>query len=256
VIIIKNTDKLAGVSISGDNYDLDKLVNALYTITIDEFTQKHAKHIRISTRVLGLCYDVRHALQGDREVELVDNGMDEDKMKFHSMITPKNNVYYKCNYLYPEMFFIMLALNELVKIRIKELSKSKSYFTDAFDKNTIWDDTIATIRSFQGEFMKCVKELLTDNSFARWLKLMNNDYIYIEEIAGQYVDLLNIKYIAMDKEKRLKNLNKIAKRIAEFSNDSDHNEIKEVVVKAAKEYGCCEGDIHIQGMEYPEDITW
>ena len=37
MIIIKNTENLAGVSISGDVYDLDKLVDALYTITIDEF---------------------------------------------------------------------------------------------------------------------------------------------------------------------------------------------------------------------------
>ncbi len=29
----------------------------------------------MSTRVLGVCYDVRHAYQGDREIELVDNGM-------------------------------------------------------------------------------------------------------------------------------------------------------------------------------------
>ncbi|MEW6624392.1 MAG: hypothetical protein AB1420_14925 [Bacillota bacterium] len=256
MLIIKNTENLAGVSISGDFYDLDKLVDAFHTITIDEFAEKHTKHIRISTRVLGLCYDVRHALQGDREVELLDNGLDEEKMKFHSIITPKTNVYYKCNYLYPEMFFVMLALNELVKIRYKELSKSRSYFTDAFDKNAIWDDTIATIRAFQGEFMKCVKELLTENSFARWLKLMNSDYIYIQNIAGQYIDLLNIKYIAMDKEKRLKNFNKIAKRIVDFSNDTDHNEIKKVVVEAAKEYGCCEGNIRIQGIEYPDDITW
>ncbi|WP_028309585.1 DUF6904 family protein [Desulfitibacter alkalitolerans] len=256
MLIVRNTENLAGVSISGDFYDLDKLVEALYTITIDEFSEKHTKHIRISTRVLGLCYDVRHALQGDREVELLDNEMDEDKMKFHSIITPKKNVYYKCNYLYPEMFFVMLALNELVKIRYKELSKSKSYFTDAFDKNVIWDDTIATIRGFQGEVMKCVKEILSENAFARWLKLMNSDYIYIQNIAGQYIDLLNIKYIAMDREKRLKNFNKIAKRIVEFSSDTDHNEIKKVVVEAAKEYGTCEGNIRIQGVEYPDDVTW
>lgn len=85
---------------------------------------------------------------------------------------------------------------------------------------------------------------------------MNSDYIYIPDIAGQYIDLLNIKYIDMDKGKRLKNFNKIAKRIVEFSSDTDHNEIKEVVVEAAKEYGTCEGNICLQGVEYPDDITW
>lgn len=256
MITIKNTEKLTGVCISGDFYDLDKLVDAFYAVTIDEFSEKNRNYIEMSTRVLGLCYDVRHAFQGDREVELVDNGMDEDKMRFHSIIAPKKNVYYKCNYFYPEMFFVMLALNELIKLRIRDVVKSKYVYNEAFDKNVIWDDKIATIRCFQSEFMKCVKELLTETSFKRWLSLMNADYINIEQIAGQYIDFLNIKYINMSKEKRLKNLNIIARMIAGFSSDSEHLNIKEVVAKAAKEYGCPEGDIQLQGIEYPDEIVW
>lgn len=256
MIIIKNTENLAGVSISGDFNDLEKLVDSFYAITIDEFPEKNINHIEISTRVLGLCYDVRHAFQGDREVELVDNGMDEDKMKFHSIIVPQNNVYYKCNYLYPEMFFVMLALNELVQLRIKELAKSRYLYKTARDKNVIWDDKIATIRSFQAEFIKCVKEVLTEASFNRWLKVMNGDYINIYQITGQYVDLQSIKYINMTKEKRIKNLAIIAKRIAEFQSDTEHDEIKTVVTRAAKEQGRSAGDIRLQGIEYPEEILW
>ncbi|MBS3968875.1 MAG: DUF3368 domain-containing protein [Clostridia bacterium] len=78
MLIVRNTENLAGVSISGDFYDLDKLVEALYTITIDE------------------------------------------------------------------------------------LAKSKSYFTDAFDKNAIWDDTIAVSRGRNyigsNELSKAVKD--------------------------------------------------------------------------------------------------
>ena len=65
---------------------------------------------------------------------------------------------------------------------------------------------------------------------------------------GQYVDLLNIKYIDMTKEKRLKNLPSIAKRI--FRNDNDHEEIKEVVMEAAREHKCEPGAIKLQGIEY------
>lgn len=256
MITIKNTENLTGVCISGDFYDLDKLVDAFYAVTIDEFSEKNKSYIEMSTRVLGLCYDVRHAFKGDREVVLVDNGMDEDKMKFHSIIAPKKNVYYKCKYLYPEIYFVMLALNGLVKLRISGLVKSKYVYSEAFDKNAIWDDKIATIRSFQAEFAKCVNEVLTEASFTRWLKVMNGDHLNIEHIAGQYVDLLNIKYINMTKEKRLKNLSAIAKRIAEYRSDREHDEIKEVVAAAAKEHGCPEADIQLQGIEYPEEIVW
>jgi hypothetical protein len=256
MITVKNTPNMAGVEIRGDFYDFEKLVDAFYTITANEFEDKHKGYIHISTRVLGLCYDLRHAMQGDRGVELVENGMDEEKMRFHSVIAPRNNVYYQCKYLYPEMFFVMLALNELVKLRMRELVKSKYEYNIAFNKDVIWDDKIATIRSFQAEFAKCVREALTENSFSRWIKVMNNDYIFIKEIAGQYVDLLNIKYLKMNKEKRLKNLTVIAKRIADFQADPDYREIKEVVAEAVKEHGCSESDIRLEGIEYPEEILW
>jgi hypothetical protein len=100
---VKNTENLAGVTISGDFNDLYKLVDAFHKITVDEHSDKHKDYIGISIRVLELCYDLRHAYQGDRDVEFVNSGMDENKMKFHSIIAPTNNVYYKCDYLYPEM---------------------------------------------------------------------------------------------------------------------------------------------------------
>ena len=256
MILITNTPNLTGVTISGDFNDLYNLVEAFYDITINEYSEKHHEYIEISTRVLGLCYDIRHAYMGDRGVELVDNHMTEDNMKWHSVITSKSNVYYKCNYLYPEMFFIMLALNDLVKLRMRDLVKTNYNYKEALDKKVIWDDTIAIIRHFQAEFVKCVKATLTETTFARWLNVMNSDYIGIETIAGQFVDLLNVKYLNMTKEKRLKNLSSIAKRIAEFRFDNDHVEIKEVVAEGAREYGCEPGDINLQGIEYPEEIQW
>lgn len=256
MITVKNTPNLTGVEISGDFYDLDKLVDAFYAVTVDPFSEKNKTHINISTRVLGLCYDLRHAMQGDRAVELVENGMNEGIMKFHSIIAPRHNVYYKCNYLYPEMFFVILALNELVNIRMRELAKSRYAYNQALDKNVIWDEKIASIRMFQAEFAKCLRETLTDSSFSRWLSVMNKNYINIERIAGQYVDMLNIKYLKMNQEKRLKNLMAIAKRIAEFQTDPDHREIKEVITQAAKEQGCPEEEIGLEGIEYPEEIIW
>lgn len=256
MISIKNTENLAGVTISGDFNDLYNLVEAFHEITIDEYSEKHQSYIGMSTRVLGLCYDVRHAYQGDREVELVDNNINEDKMKWHSIIATKSNVYYSCNYLYPEMFFVMLALNELVESRIRDLTKSKYIYKEAMDKKVIWDETIAIIRLFQSEFMQCVKGTFTEATFARWMNVMNSDHISIEDIAGQYVDLLNIKYINMTKEKRLKNLSSIAKRVAEFRYDEEYKEINEVVKEAARERGCVQGDIRLAGLEYPEDFEW
>lgn len=256
MISIKNTENLTGVTISGDFDDLYNLVEALHEITIHDYSEKHHEYIEISTRVLGLCYDIRHAYQGDREVELVENHMTEDKMKWHSIITPKHNVYYSCKCLYPEMFFVMLALNALVELRIRDITKTKYIFKEAMDKKVIWDETIATIRLFQAEFVKCVKTTFTEITFSRWLNVMNSNHIGIVGISSQYIDLLNIKYINMTTEKRLKNLSSIAKRLVEYRYDKDHLEIKEVVTEAAKEHGCEPGAVRLREIEYPQVIKW
>jgi hypothetical protein len=257
MIAIKNTENLTGVKISGDFEDLYNLVDALHAVSIDDYSDRHTGYYEMSTRILGLCYDLRHTYQGDRQVELIDNNMDEDKMKWHSIIAPKNNVYYSCNCLYPEMFFAMLALNELVELRIKDLTKKKYISRDeVLSGKVVWDKDIAAIRAFQAQFAECLKGTIKETAFARWINFMNKEHLLVRCMAGQYIDVLNVKYIRMTKEKRLKNLTSIARRIAEYENDEEHEEIKNVVSKAAKEYGCQEGEIRLQGIEYPEDIIW
>jgi len=259
LITIKNTPNLTGVTISGDFYDLYDLVEAFHEITIDEYSEhakKHRPYIDISIRVLGLCYDIRHAYQGDREVELVDNHMIEEKMKWHSVITPKSNVYYSCNCPYPEMFFVMLALNALVELRIMDCVKTNDVYKGAMDGKVVWDETIATIRLFQAKFAECVKNTVPRGTFTRWQNLMNSEYMFIKDIAGQFIDVLNIRYINMTVEQRLKNLSTFARRIAKFRYDEEHNEIKNIVMKAAKEYNCDPCDIRLKEIDYPEDFEW
>ncbi len=256
MIKIKNTPNLAGVVISGDYDDLENLVTAFHLITINEYSENHSDCIDISTRVLGLCYDIRHAYQGDREVELVDNHMTVTLMKHHGIIVPTQNVYYSCKYLYPEMVFVMLSLNELVLRRMIDLTKGSYLFKDPLDKRYVWDQTIATIRQFQSEFNICVKETLSEAAFARWISFMNRGHIEIENIAGQFIDVLNIKYIKMSKEKRLKSLSSMAKRIAEFRSDQEHEEIWNVVMAAAQEYQCDPGEIRLHRVDYPESFAW
>jgi hypothetical protein len=120
-----------------------------------------------------------------------------------------------------------------------------------------WEkSTIAIVRLFQAEFVKCVKAMLTEGAFARWLNIMNSDYICIETITGQFIDFLNVKYLKMTPEKRLKNLSSIAKRIAEFRSDRDHCGIKEAIDEGTRKLGCKPEELYLEGIEYPEDIEW
>ncbi len=161
MITITNTENLAGVTISGDQNDLEALVDAFYAVTIEEDDTKNRAFYDNSTRVLGVCYDIRHAAMGDRDIVLVENGMDRDLMTAHKKITPEHNVQYAVNYLYPEMIFVVSALNELMELYMRKNSKPKSDYCVALNKNVIWDTHIATLRAFQAAFSTCVRETLT-----------------------------------------------------------------------------------------------
>ncbi|NLJ59148.1 MAG: hypothetical protein GX339_09935 [Tissierellia bacterium] len=255
MIKFENTDNLTGVSLIGDYYDFYNLVEAFHTITVDDYSEKNTEYIEMSIRVLGVCYDIRHAYQGDREVVFMDNNMDDDKMKYHSIISSTKNVYYKCNLLYPEMLYLNIALNRLVLLRMQELSKTKQLDALPFNRKVIWDDTIAVIRNFQAEFAKCVKEILTERKFVLWLGYMNDEQ-YIEYMYHQYLDLINLEYLDMSKEKRINNFNKITRRIANYPYDEDHMQIKLSADEAAKMYNCHKSEIIFSNMDYPEFIEW
>ncbi|MEW9674265.1 hypothetical protein [Ammoniphilus sp. 3BR4] len=86
MIFATNTPNSMGIAIYGDYMDFEELYEALHAIVGEEGEFPSYDTPRL--RVLGVCYDIRHALMGDREIEFVDNGMDEEKKKRMGVITP------------------------------------------------------------------------------------------------------------------------------------------------------------------------
>lgn len=64
----------------------------------------------VKMRLLGLCYDIRHAYMGDREVVLKDNVLNEDLKEEMGIKNCEQNIYYSVNVLYPEALFLALAV--------------------------------------------------------------------------------------------------------------------------------------------------
>jgi len=91
MISVTNTPNYAGVAIHGDMHDFQKLYDALSELVGSEGEYKGFDNPRI--RVLAICYDLRHAIMGDREFELVDNGMEEFKLRRAGFKAPDKNVY-------------------------------------------------------------------------------------------------------------------------------------------------------------------
>lgn len=249
MIQVKNTPNYVGVTISGDYYDFEALYDALHAIVGDEWEWKGYEGARL--RVLGVCYDIRHALMGHREVTFVENGLDQDKMKQLSVVASDKNIYLSFNVLWPEVLFVLMVLNDFIRLYAKKQAKGNYYALT--DYRNIWDFAIATIRNFQSVIANCMKETIPETSINRVFKLINHDYSWSDNYATQYLDELNCKFIDMDPEKRLKNITIMAKRLAEKGRD--YQVVKEAVLEAAREYNCHMTELRTS-TEYPETIEW
>ena len=250
MIFVKSTPNNAGVSIYGDHRDFEELYEAMHTVVggEDEFTSFSSARFR----VLGVCYDIRHALMGDREIEPVDNGMAPDMMKRQGMIVPTQNIYLKINVLWPEILFVTMALNDFITLYTRKKAGRNCYYP-ILDKQNIWDGAIAQVRVLQAAIDECIKETVADASYSRVKNLLIHSYTWLEDYATQYLDMLNCRFIKMDKEKRLKNIPTMAKRLAEQG--EEYRRVEEEIEAVARENNCpVENVKSIE--EYPEDWEW
>lgn len=85
------------------------------------------------------------------------------------------------------------------------------------------------------------------------MNLMNKDYTWFDGYTRQYLDILNCRFIDMDKEKRLKNIPTMAKRLAERG--EEYKQIKAEIAAAARHYNTYEDNIK-PPFDYPEDFEW
>ncbi|MCT2534818.1 hypothetical protein NC661_04235 [Aquibacillus koreensis] len=249
MLFAENTPNYAGVKVYGDFMDFESLYDSLHEIVGEEgeFTAYQGGRLR----VLGVCYDIRHALMGNRDFNFVDNGLDQDKMKRISMITSDKNVYMSFHVYWPEVIFVNMVLNDFINIYAAK--KSNKAYRRLEHKNTIWDATIANVRMFQAAIAKTIKSSIAETSHARVMGLMNREYSDMAGFATQYLDLLNVKFLNMEKEKRQKNITVMIKRLAEQG--KDYQDVKSEVREAAKKYNCSTEDISLKE-EYPEDVEW
>jgi len=249
MLIIASTPLHAGISVSGDRRDLQTLYDALWEVVEpEEALHQHYEGSRL--RVLGFCYDLRHALMGDRDVEFVDSGMDAARAVYMGVIAPEKSLYFQCNVMWPEAIFIMMVLNDLTWMYARR--KAKSNMMPLTDWRAQWDPVIAQVRLFQSETAVCLKGLLSEAAYARALKLMNRSFPWMENYRTQWVDIQNVRYLDLGPEYRLEKLSITVKRLAD--RNAEYIGLERKILDAAAHYKCTADGIDI-GLEYP-DFEW
>jgi len=260
MIQVTNTPALTGVTISGEYDDLNALVDAIYEVTISDYDEglnkTTARYLNISLHVLGLAYDIRHAAQGDRDLTTRPNGLQEWHAEAFGAALPATTVLYSVNVFYPQVILVTMALNDLVKLRMRRLAKTRYDFEVPFDKTVITDRTIAVIRLFQSGLMSAIGEVLTKASLTRWLNIVYDRATDVTGITHPFIDTWNLRYLAMSRETRVKKLLTVTRRFAAYRTDKENIEFRRAVDQAVVEYRCDESDLRFPHLQYPDEIEW
>lgn len=239
MLSIQSTEQLTGARISGDFWDLDELITAIYAITGDD--KKYYDYQGARLRILGVCYNLRHATQGDSHIKFVGNGLTKSILTRHQMIVPEKNVYFSTELLWPELIFTAIALNDFIRLHQERI--------DASD----WNIHIATIRKFQATVAECLEQELDEEEYLVFLKMLHQKTPLTFRYATQYVDILNLEYIDLSAEERKAHLAAFALRL--MLEDEEYIALKEQLIEAAKTTKNALHELQIN-INYPEKIIW
>lgn len=239
---VELTKNYAGVTISGDYNDLDYLYDSINylihgePISIGEYTMQN--------HLYGFLYDVRHAYQGDREVELIDNNLDKYKREYFNLkeneVTDKN-VCFSFNYLLPDLLLDMV----LIKYFINKVYKKE---------NNIYNPHINMVNYFYSIVLYSLLEMLTEIKFNKVKKGLLESVVSDRIFFPQWFELISIDYAKMTKEKRQKEFMHIADAIYDYGHYKDYCDMKLDIQKLCEEKNCTLDDIHYDN--FPEKIEW
>lgn len=275
MINVVNTENNLGITIAGDYDDLDLLHTALSSLVGYDGEIEH--YDSVSLRILGVCYDLRHAYMGDREIITTENGMNNEIKKWHGEMYPDYNIYYSVNILWIEAVFSVLAIEDLINIHTdKKLSKKHInkdedfWFGDEENKEEILKERkvekelnlpyyVSIVRMYQESVWKALGEFLGINRYRRIKKSLTNDYMYYVQLkyigfCSQYLDILNEKYIDAKPEKRAALLASTIRKL--INPDDDYYDIERSIKDYAMENNISYTEVRLGNIDYPEEVEW
>lgn len=258
MISIKPTENLTGVTIQGDFYDFYELVDTIHRMFTSEEDDRSDSYYGVKNRMLGICYDIRHAYMGDREVVLKDNAMSKELMKWHKIKTSMQNVYYSVNLLFPEAIFVAVSASHAFLEASSEYgkrgrAKEEKGGLPAF----LYSDYIrdrANIEVFCAGIWQALGEAIGDEELEKLIRFMLRSYEDYRNYATHYIDKCNIELINTPLEKRKSKLKSIAKRMIKKP-DAYYN-MKDDLDYWAKYYNTSIYELRLPELEYPEVIEW
>ena len=249
----KPTEHLTGVTIQGDLQDFYELTESIYRITgiVDDPT---SAYYGVRNTLLAICYDIRHAYMGDHDIFTVENGMNQEIMRWHKMITPTNNVYYSGNVLFPLAIFAAVSMQQAFPSARKFYESKNMEEGEHLPPYSDYVHDKAYLNQFAAGVWQALGEVIGGLELEKIIRSWENSYDSYACYATQYIDKCNIELLKAPLEKRKDKLRNIAKRLVKAP--QAYYTLLRDLHAAAKEYNTDIYSLHDSRLEYPEEIEW
>lgn len=254
MLSVQMTPNLLGFMISGTYDDLDTLYDAIWNLSIADADYPDDSRMRgtfdelaMSTRLLALNYDLRHAYQGDRDVKLVPNGMDKYLADYHGLPLVECDVVYSVKVLYPEAMYELLALDYLMRKREGALGKNETAELDT---------TINHVRLYRSLVVAAVRKNASPGRLTRIVQQVTRGCYLVPTLYQQWVDILNNNYVFMSRKQRYESLSTIVRDLVEFGRNDQYLELVHDIDAFALQEGIDRTNARIPGLYDWDEPEW
>ena len=238
------TEHLTGVMLEGSYDDFYEIVDSIHRITELEGDYEDP-YWSVENRLLGVCYDIRHAYQGDRHVR-----------------STKDGKRYAVEILFPEALFVAFSVPAMFAIAHtrygeraqKQLEMIYGESVMQASRYADYPRDRAMLELLCSTILSAFAEVIGDETFEKLMRSrssQNSNYMFY---AAQYVDKCNVEYLKTPHDKRANKLKNIARRLIKAP--VAYYNLKRDFEFLAKEYGCSIHELHDPRLEYPEEIEW
>lgn len=240
MIRLKNTPNHAGVYLSGDLHDVERLCASIREIVGEDGEYKGYAQVRL--RILQFCDTLTAAVKEEQEIILVSNGLKETHSRGTTLTAvQENNVYFQIPILWSELLFIGFLLNEFIELSAKN---NKHY----------WDIIPATVRQFQGVIAEQLEKTIGENKFRLLKSSLTPTFIgYYQNYIVQYIDYLAVEFLKNQIDDRQAAVSILARRIA--IKDNNYIQIKRRVEKEASRQISSISEVQLFEID-KETINW
>ena len=239
MIYVKATMHLTGVTIQGDLDDFNDLVSAIYrmTGTSEEVGDLYES---VKNRLLGLCYDIRHAYMGDREIVLKDNVLGSNIKEEFGIHECNQNIYYSVNIVYSKGYY---GKRDQYNQEYKMINSYSNYFKDK-----------ALLSLLSSSIYQSLEEVIGSDEFNKLYSLINKENPDYVDYVTLYIDQCNLDLIKTQIVQRKDKLIDITRNF--IKKNKEYKNIEKRIKAYAHKHQISIDQIEDVNIEYPEVIEW